>query len=150
MVKAKMSWTTEWYSVIFTDEQIFNLDGPGMHHHWHDMKREELVLYKRQSGDGSVMIWSGMAYGGLLDICFVENTLSSKKYIQFLEDNLLSRAEDIACANQLLQQDNAPFHASRETKGWLSGKNIRHIDWPSMSSDLNLIENSWSCLVRAV
>lgn len=40
----KMSWTTEWTFVVFSDEKKFNLDGPdGCQFYWHNLKNEKQV-----------------------------------------------------------------------------------------------------------
>jgi hypothetical protein len=50
----------------------------------------------------------------------------------------------------IFQQDNGPCHKSKITKDWLVSKGVRLIEWPSRSSDLNLVENLWSMLSRIV
>uniref|UniRef100_A0A1I7WPX0 DDE_3 domain-containing protein n=1 Tax=Heterorhabditis bacteriophora TaxID=37862 RepID=A0A1I7WPX0_HETBA len=39
------------------------------------------------------------------------------------------------------RQDHATIHVSRSTKTWLEDNDVAITDWPSRSSDLNLIEN---------
>ena len=58
-VKGEVSWTLDkQITIIFSDEKKFNLDGPDeIQCHWHDLRKEEPVFYKRPSGGGSVMIW---------------------------------------------------------------------------------------------
>jgi len=43
--------------------------------------------------------------------------------------------------NFQFQQDNLPSHATKRTKKWLISKNILQLDWPSLSPDLNLMQN---------
>lgn len=51
-------WTKKWRKIIFSDEKKFNLDGPdGFAYYWHDLRTEEKIFSKRQSGGGSVMVW---------------------------------------------------------------------------------------------
>ena len=49
-----------------------------------------------------------------------------------------------------LLQDNAPYHASRETQTWLHNHGIDCIDFPPYSPDLNPIENLWAYLKRRI
>ena len=48
--------------------------------------------------------------------------------------------------NIILQQDNPPFHTSNIVKTFMEDNNIKKIQWPANSSDLNIIENAWSIL----
>nr|CCA25872.1 protein Y6B3B.8 putative [Albugo laibachii Nc14] len=58
-----------WDRVVFSDEEKFNLDGPdGFKYYWRDLRKEEDILSRRQSGGGSVMIWAAFSTCGQSEI----------------------------------------------------------------------------------
>jgi len=44
------------------------------------------------------------------------------------------------------QQDSAPCHKSRIVTRWFHERQIRLLEWPGNSPDLNPIENMWSIM----
>ncbi len=44
-------------------------------------------------------------------------------------------------ADLIFQQDVAPAHTAKSTKGWLNYHGVGVLDWPANSPDLNHIEN---------
>lgn len=92
------------------------------------------------------MIWGAISSNGRSELCFLDGTMDSQKYQRVLESHLLPRYE----VGETFQQDNAPPHVSRSTRQWLLEHNVSILDWPSVSPDLNPIENVWSLLARAV
>ena len=52
--------------------------------------------------------------------------------------------------DSLFQQDNARPHVSRSTMNWMDEHNIKRMEWPAYSPDLNPIENLSGILVQRV
>ena len=47
-----------WDQVWFSDEKNVNLDGPdGYSYNFHDVRKEEVILSRRNFGGVSVMVW---------------------------------------------------------------------------------------------
>ena len=47
------TWDEEWKSVWFSDEKIFNLDGPdGYQYYYHDVRKKPVTCFARKTGGG--------------------------------------------------------------------------------------------------
>jgi hypothetical protein len=88
--RSKVGWGQEWNNIIFSDEKTFNLDGPaGFRHYWHDLRKEELIFSKRQTGTGTVMTWAAFSSKGKTDLAFVTPSRTAVHYQQILQTHLL-------------------------------------------------------------
>ena len=67
-----------------------------------------------------------------------------------LETCLVEHTEDLMGLDYIFQNDNAFIHVSKLTKQWFNGNKIQLLPWPSISPDMNLIENLSDLLVRKV
>lgn len=87
---ARMQWVQEWKKIIWTDEKKFNSDGPdGYRYYWHDIRKEETYLSRRQQGGPSVMVWTGFGADGKCNIAFLTGKVNAAKYQLALESHFL-------------------------------------------------------------
>lgn len=90
-------------------------------------------------------------YGGIGPLVHIPKTMNSENYINTLNENLLPHMQTTFGNRRcIFQHDNAPCHKSEQTKHFIQVKNIRTVEWPPYSPDLNPIENMWSVLKKKV
>lgn len=67
-----------------------------------------------------------------------------------INEQITSHAMRIDGPNFIFQHNNASIHRAKIVKTYLTKKNIQVLEWPAYSPDLNIIENCWEHLSRAV
>jgi hypothetical protein len=71
------------------------------------------------------MIWECFCNNRLL----VEDTLNFVRYIELLEEHLLSFLNKLSIKDYNFQDDNASCHVSNATKSWKRNNSIKILPW---------------------
>ena len=86
------------------------------------------------------MLWGCFSAAGTPRLVRIEGTINGPKYRQILDENLLQSANNRMGKRFTFQQDNDSKHTAKATMEWLQNKNVKVLEWPSQSPDLNPFE----------
>jgi transposase/predicted transcriptional regulator len=136
-----------WKKVLFTDESYVDLERCKIRV-WH--KTGNRPVMRKSKFSKKVMLWGGICSSSRTPIIVVADTMNSDRYIEMLRTNVLPWISENMNSDCIFQQDNASSHTSKKTKSFTDQQNIKILDWPPNSPDLNPIENIWFILKNAI
>lgn len=138
----------QWSNVIFSDEKLFTLHGVDSHYCWiHDGYSPRRI--KRLIRAPGIMVWAMVLPNGLISYAIMRGRQNSKTYTKIIRRAIyimkLSFKEEF-----IFQQDNCPLHVSKYSRNFFTQENIKLLEWPPYSPDLNIIENVWPILANYI
>jgi len=98
----------------------------------------------------SVMICGAISTQGTAGLFFLDpgTTTNGKKYLDLMKETLELHTAVHNC--EIFMHDGPPCHRAKIVTDFLKTKNIKLLEWPGNSSDLNPIENFWTKLKNRV
>ncbi len=144
----------ELNSIVFSDEANFEVHNRKntvlVRRFSHEKYDDRFVTPHVQGGGGSVGIWGCIGFKGIGSVKINDGRMNQYVYRDILDECLIPTIHNFFgdSSSFYFQHDNAPCHTAHSIRTYLEQSNIRVLEWPARSPDLNIIENLWSVIDR--
>ncbi|CAF1374950.1 unnamed protein product [Rotaria sordida] len=130
--------------ILWTDEAIFQVNGRVNRHncvYWSDTNLH--LIIEQELNVPQVIVCGGIGSNGVVGPYFFEGNVTSEKYLQMLEDNMIPQLEKHSSFETMIwQQNGTPPHYGLVVQEYLDNTFLRWIgrrgtiEWPPRSPDL--------------
>jgi hypothetical protein len=94
------------------------------------------------------MVWGAISSKGVVHLEILHGIQNGQKYWDILIRVKSIIEKTIDGLPWVFQHDHAAVHTARLVNSWLEEENINVLEWPSVSPDLNILENVWGWFFR--
>ncbi|GBM45040.1 Transposable element Tc1 transposase [Araneus ventricosus] len=153
--RVRLAWCKEhrywsmdqWATVLFTEESRFSLNT--------ERTRDPLPTLQcprnRPLWRRGLMVWAGIMLDGRTPLHIFERvTVTGVRYRDEILEPYARLFRDALGPEFILMDDNARPHRALLANEFQESEDIRRMDWPARSPDLNPIEHFWDALGRAI
>lgn len=147
-------WTIEqWEKVLWSDETGFKLVAGRSKRVWRlpgERYDPDCQTRTVKHGGGTLMLWGCACAAGTGSIKRIEGIMRSEDYREILENSMVPSMRELGTT--IFQHDNDPKHTSRLCRTFLDAcDEVEEVlEWPSQSPDLNIMEDVWNRMKRAL
>lgn len=131
--------------ILFSDESYF--DTCDTHRGAYQRDGHAQQTRPKERYVTKVMVWGVIGVGYATLVIMNSGTVNATQYVETLKEYLVPK---IDTARHIFMQDGASAHTAKFTQEFLKEQNIRTVEWPAKSCDLNPIENLWSIMKRKI
>ena len=150
-VYAKDMVESKLFNIWFSDESMCEL-------RWHKEGKvrvcfgDEIPERPVNQYEPKIMVWGAICRKGKTELLVIdEGSMTANLYCDYIRYELYERVNGIYGKNKWkFQQDNAKVHTSNKVMQMFKDLNIRLVDHPPKSPDLNPIEYVWSFIKEKV
>ncbi|UYV62958.1 hypothetical protein LAZ67_2002617 [Cordylochernes scorpioides] len=145
--RARSTWMTEWYRVVFSDESRFCLSSDSRRVRvWRrrgERSNPAAIVERPTVRQRGIMVWGAIAYDSRSPLLRIQGTMTAQRYVDdVLRPVTLPYLQGVP--NALYQQDNARPHTARISQNAL--QDVQMLPWPPYSPDLSPIEHVWDII----
>lgn len=146
----------DWSRVVFEDEKTFFVGTSGSYRSRgvYAYSREEVEMTPHQAHPPKLNVAAAIWKGGRSRLSIFQGTMDAGVFADIMEQDIMPDAiRHFGDQEFELAMDNDPKHRSATARARVAevgGDQVSVMPWPSLSPDLNPIENVWAMLQAAV